>query len=66
VTITVADSEVKQLIENNIQDLETVLHPQFGSLALEVKFADTMEADFKHDNCDVTDFYQQRTIDTSA
>jgi hypothetical protein len=66
VTIAAADSRVKQLIENNLQDLESALQMHFGSLALDVKVSENMEADIIDGDSDVTNFFQQRTIDTSA
>ena len=66
VTIAVADSEVKKLIENNIQDLESALHTYFGSLALDVKISDSIETDIDNGDNNVTNFFHQRTIDTSA
>ena len=66
VTIAVADSEVKELIDNNIQDLKSALHNHFGSMALDVKISDTIETDIEKGDNDVTNFFHQRTIDTSA
>ena len=66
VTIAVTDSGVKDLIENNIQDLKTVLNTHFGTLALDVKISDTIEAEIKDGDNDITNFFHQRTIDTSA
>ena len=66
VTIAVADSEVKELIENNIQDLESALHTHFGSMALDVKISDSIDADIKNGDNAVTHFFHKRTIDTSA
>ena len=66
VTIAVADSGVKELIENNIKDLKFALNKHFGSLALDVKISETIEAEMKNGDNDITSFFHQRTIDTSA
>lgn len=66
VMLVVADPEVKHLVDSHIRNLETLLRRHFGSLSVEVRVSDPVDTDIESDGSTAADFFNQRTIDTSA
>ena len=66
VTLVVGDPGVKRLIDDNLQDLKSLLNPHFGSVSVDVRVSDALDADIQTGDSPVADFFHQRTIDTNA
>lgn len=66
VTIVVSDAGVKHLVDNNIRNLEALLHRHFRTLSIDVRVADPVGTDIETEGRSAVVFFHQRTIDTNV